>query len=268
MTKRLIPIADTHSLLKVGLAPPKFEDRHGVTHHHNKAQKYIWKLWQKVQKQALDTKDDIVVVLMGDLIHGDRSPEEVTSVSMKDQKDAVVQCILPYTNKAYKSYAIKGTKYHVGEDGIIEDGIAQELGTHKLKAFDKLEVEIEGFRFMFQHKGPSTGTRAWTKGNVMRAHLRSLAIDAMRQKREPCDYYLWAHFHQYLHECVIVRGPWGEKEIHGYVLPAWCAANEFALAVVKDLELSDIGMIYFDIGETVTCHKAFERFDNVERVTA
>jgi hypothetical protein len=57
------------------------------------------------------------------------------------------------------------------------------------------------------------------------------------------------------------------KHIHGYILPALCAANEYAKIAVRNLQLSDIGLVYWDIeGDKVTEHLAFDRFDTVKRL--
>lgn len=265
MRSIVLPISDTHCGLKVGLMPTKVVDRDSV-YYQTDAQQWLWKRWLQARRiifKELEQADELVVFLMGDSIHGSGRADEVFSTRLKTQKDTYIDCLLPYTNRATACYCVKGTEWHVGEDGIVEDQAAQELGCYGLKAYDKLEVEVQGIKFMLQHKGPSPGIYRHTKGNVMRAMLRDAYFATLEQSREPADIYLWGHYHEYVPESLMTK----DKELYGYILPAWCVANEYALTHVKNLELSDIGMIYFVIEDGRWELKTFiKSFDNVERV--
>ena len=120
---------------------------------------------------------------------------------------------------------------------------------------------------MIAHKGPKPGSREWTRRNGMVLMLNDRYMNALRLGREPSDIYLWGHFHEYVPGYIEAEGPWGSKIISGYVLPAWCTPNEYALENVGNLEVSDVGLIYFDVEDGhVTKHDLFTRFDAVERV--
>ena len=265
MRSIILPISDTHCGLKVGLMPTKVVDRDSH-YYQTDAQQWLWKRWLQARRKIfkeLEQADELVVFLMGDPIHGSGKADECFSPRLKTQKDTFVQCLLPYTNRASSVYCVKGTKWHVGEDGIVEDQIAQELGAHGLKAYDKLEVDIQGVRFMLQHKGPSPGARSWTKGNVVRGVMRTIFFNALKDGRTPADIYIWAHYHEFLPVPEII----GDHEMFGCILPAWCVANEYALAVIKSLELSDVGMVYFVIEDGKWERKTFvKKFDNVTRI--
>jgi hypothetical protein len=130
-----------------------------------------------------------------------------------------------------------------------------------------MEIKVQDVRIMLQHKGPRPGSRQWTKSNSMTLMLRDRHFHALQMGTEPADIYLWAHFHEYVHGSYDADGPWGSKEIHGYVLPAWCSPNEYALQNVQALEFANIGMIYFDIeGKDFKMHKMYDTVDVVERV--
>jgi len=272
MRSLVVPIADIHAMLKIGLMPPKVVERPGEKYEQiyrqNKRQKWIWKRWCATQRKLFGLKvDEIVVFLMGDMIHGDKKDFSVHSTKLRTQSEAAVECILPYANRSSKSYAVSGTEWHVGPDGNEESWIAGELGCYKRVVFDKLEVSVQGVRFMLQHKGPSLGSRKWIRGNGMRYTLKDAHIRALERGTTASDIYLWAHFHTYHHEALDIESAQGVRTIHGYTCPAWVTADEYSLMSVKNLEFSDVGLIYFIVEDgKAECFKAFERFDNVERV--
>lgn len=273
MKSLVLPIADVHAGLKVGLMPPKVVERDKSPHLQAPAQKIIWKRWLKNRLEIfkmLDegVVDELIVLFMGDVIHGNKKPEQVFVVNQRAQMDAFVTIAKPFTARASKAYFVRGTKYHIGEDGIVEDTLAQELGCFGLKSFMKLEVDVQGVKFMLQHKGPRPGSRKWTKGNSMRHFLKNAHVTAAQQGRIASDIYLWAHFHEYRREAVEEEYP-GDvfRRSKGYILPAWCAASEYALVNVGHLELSDLGNIYFIVEDgKAKSYKQFTRFDNVVRV--
>ena len=269
----VVPIADMHTMLKIGLMPPKVIEDEGTTyqttHRQNDFQKKVlWKQWEKVKKHIFGVKcDELVLLLMGDLIHGDKRAYQVYTTRMRTQGDVAIDLLLPYTNRASKTYSVAGTKWHVGEDGSVEDRIAKELGAYNRMAHLKLEVTIQGIRFMLQHKGPTLGSRAWILGNGMRLTLKDASIKALQQGRRASDIYLWGHFHTFHHEPVSVKEPEGDRIIHGYTLPAWTGADEYALEKVKNLEYSHVGLVYFDIQDGKwELKKQYIEFDNIERV--
>lgn len=272
MISRVVPISDVHSGLMVGLMPPKVIEYEGTQFERmirqGKTQKWLWKKWTKAHDQIFDgTADEVIVFLMGDAVHGLKDGAGIWTGSLKTQKDAFIESHLIWTNKASASYCVRGTRWHVGDDGIVEDQIAEELGCYKLKSFHKMEVSVQGVRFMLAHKGPKPGSRAWTRPNSMFHTLRDRYFSALRESREPADIYLWGHYHEYVSGFVEAEGPWGTKIIRGYVLPAWCTPNEYALSNVGNLELADVGCVYFDIEDgQVTKYNLFTRFDAVERV--
>ena len=269
----VLPIADMHTMLKIGLMPPRVVENEGTlyqaTHRQNKFQKEVlYKRWKKAQKHVLGLKyDELILLLMGDLVHGNKKDYQVYSSTMRTQADAAIELLLPYSNRAKKVYSVAGTKWHVGDEGSTEDRIAKELGAYNRMAHLKLEVTIQGIRFMLQHKGPALGSRAWLRGNGMRLTLKDASIQALQQGRTASDIYLWGHFHTYHHEPVAVKEPNRDRVIHGFTLPGWSGADEYALEKVKNLEYSDIGLVYFDIQDGQwELKKQYIRFDNIERV--
>ncbi len=273
MLSRFAPIADTHCGLNVGLMPPKVVANENTSwqtihKHHNKTQEYLYKKFKKAEKQIFKGADEVITALMGDAVHGTRDATGVWNTSLKVQKDAYIALVLPWVNKSSACYSVQGTKFHVGEDGIVEQQYAQELGVYKRATFSKMEIKIQGVKIMLQHKGPKPGSREWIKKNSMAIMLRDKHFHALKHGIEPADIYLWAHFHEYIYDTHVSEGPWGTKIIHGFVLPAWCSPNEYALQNVQALEFANIGMIYFDIeGDKFEMHKLYDTIDVVERVS-
>lgn len=269
---RLVPITDVHAGLKLAPMPPKFVEHPGsiyeAIHRPNETQRFLNKLMAKALKEAKNGEyDELVVVLLGDEVHGVERGYETWTGSPIAQADAYLEVVRPWLAGAKKVYMVNGTSYHMGEGGTIEDYIAREVGAYKRQCFHKLELKLGSIKVMLQHKGPSVGTRAWTRENSMFHHLKDMSIQAMQNGREPADLYLYGHFHTYLPGVFKAKGPWGIKRIEGYVLPAWCAPGEYALSNVRNLELADVGMCWFDIeGDTITEHNLIYDWDAVERV--
>jgi len=272
MRSLIVPIADLHSLLKIGLMPPRVVEYPGTkyqkTHYQTPTQKWLWRQWKKRKAQIFSIEaDELIVFLMGDMIHGDKKGYQVHTTKLRTQSEAAVECLLPYANRATCSYAVAGTQWHVGDDSSEEAWIAHELGCYGHTAYDKMEVTIQGLRFMLQHKGPSLGSRAWLKGNGMRLTLRDAHFKALQNGKTAADVYLWAHWHTYHHEPLELEEPKGHRIIRGFTLPAWCTADEYSLTVVKNLEFSNVGFVYFIVEDgKLEWHRAYTQFDNVTRV--
>lgn len=273
---RIFPINDAHVGLKVGLMPEHFIEDEGTSYERvvhaedSRSQKWLFERFAEVCDAVFDgTADEVVVLLMGDEIHGnsEKSSSEIWTSSLSSQAMAYIQLVLPAVNKASKTYYIKGTSWHMGVDGTVEAAIARELGVYKKTPFHKMEVTIDGIRFSLQHKGPKPGTRAWTRDNAMFYMLKDISFRSMQRGDEPADVYLWAHFHEDLGMSYKAAGPWGEKTIVGQVLPAWCMPAEYALSNVKNLEYADVGSVFYDIQNgIVTERKMITKKDVVERV--
>jgi len=278
---RLFPLNDGHTGLKVGLAPETYVEDANTDYERklnardSKSQSFLLDLFNEVKADVFDgTADEVISALLGDEIHGNnpKSAGEIWTGSLKSQAEALIQLALPIVNRSSRTYYVKGTAWHMGEDGTVESMIARELGVYKHQPFHKMEVTIGGLRVSMQHKGPKPGSRAWTRENAMFHMLKDLAFEAMKRGEEPADLYLWGHFHEDLGEPYKAIGPWGEKVIYGQVLPAWCLPAEYALANVKKLEYADIGSVYYDIATDgdghwdLIEHKKVIKKDVVERV--
>lgn len=269
---RLAPLFDIHGGLKLAAMPSKFVESpdsiYEAVHRPNKIQKWINGRFKKAHDLVFDGEyDEVITVLGGDEVHGVRVPHETWTGSLTAQADAYIQMVLPWVNKSAKTYSIVGTRYHMGDDGSIEDKIARELGVYKHQAFHKMEIVLGDFRVSVAHKGPKPGSRFWTRKNSMRLMLNDIAMRCLAEGREPSDLYLWGHFHEDLEDIIIAEGPWGRKEVHGQVMPAWCTPGEYALANVNNLELADVGIVYYTItGKHLERHSYVKKWDAVERV--
>ena len=269
---RLVPITDVHSGLKLAPMPEKFIEHPGsiyeAIHRPNKTQKFLNKLMDKAREEAMNGDyDELIVCLLGDEVHGTARGYETWTGSPIAQADAYLEVVRPWLAGAKRVYMINGTKWHMGDDGTIEDYIAREVGAYKRQCFHKMNIKLGDTHVALQHKGPSVGGRAWTRENSMFHHLKDMSIQAMQAGTEPADLYLYGHFHTLLPGVINAKGPWGYKLVKGYVLPAWCAPGEYALSNVRNLELADVGMVYFDIeGDAITEHPIIHDWDAVERV--
>jgi hypothetical protein len=137
-------IGDLHCGSHVGLFPPDFVDRAGSPIGQNVVQSYLWECWQHYCKRAWATPCKAVVV-NGDVIDGKQAKSGGIGAmpDLSDQRKAAVTC-LEYLMGGFTEkpalYFVRGTPYHVGNDGDDEESIAGMLHA------EEYEGEGIGFR--------------------------------------------------------------------------------------------------------------------------
>jgi len=264
MITRVVPVGDAHSGYRGGLAPKRWINKEGDQWLPGPTANLVRGIFEKARRKIYKGADEIVAVYGGDLIHGNRNPHECITTSLGEQADIFQESVLTLNNRTSASYAIMGSGYHRDDDEIIEDRIARELGCFGKQAYPKLEIQFQDTLWQFQHKGPTTGYKSWTEGNVMMSVMKDEYFNSLRDGRRCPDHFVWFHFHAFRH---VVYVPEPGVQIHGYSMPALCVANEYAKIAVKSLQYADVGLIYWDIeDDKVTEHIAFEKFDTVKRL--
>lgn len=256
-------MGDFHTGHSVGMMPPRYYlGEQLIT--YSPAQKIIWEHYQALKRKVKKLEGRKIGVLNGDLIDGDNPRHNTWTNRPKEQRDAFLYNMEPMLGVMDQWVVIRGTPAHVGDHGVIEDDIAKELGALDLKSHMKVELTIQGVRFVFAHQGPTVGKRRHVEGNQLRILLRDMCIRAAEEGKEAADVYCWSHFHQYIHEMVTFGG----REVHGFILPAWCLASDYAMKVVQHLEAADLGTVYFTVDNGVwQVHKHIKSLDMVRRVS-
>jgi len=267
----IVPFGDTHCGSTLGLCTPIAELSDSI-HTASPGQMALYNYWLEIWDEIitpLKKKDRLHVVANGDMVDGDHhnTPQIFTRRDV-DQANIVVSLLTPIRNRAAELYMIAGTPSHVGINA--EKWLAQELAAHGKTVLPKLELEVQGVRFFFAHRGPNPGIREHTLGDSIRRQLRDEFLRAMRYGYEPAHYYCWSHYHQSPPpETLTMMYKGKEHTMTGMVLPAWQLCTEYGHGIQKGPSISHIGMRWFEVVDgVVTMHSRIDVRDETRRVKA
>lgn len=124
-------ISDLHCGSHVGLFPPDFVDRAGNPIAQNVVQAWLWECWKHYCQRAWLTPVRAVVV-NGDVVDGKQGKSGGLGAmpDLADQRRAAVTC-LEYLLSGFQErpalFFVRGTPYHVGNDGDDEESIAEAM---------------------------------------------------------------------------------------------------------------------------------------------
>jgi len=262
---RLLFIGDVHAGSKTGLLPGGFRDEYGIQYPLGASQKLLWKQFKAIEKKAFQGCDELILVLMGDLVHGPAKdyPGEVITPDVKTQAEMVIHALLPIANKAQSVYSVDAlSRYHVDAGRFADDFIANELGGFGGRSHVKLDLTVQDVHFQFRHHGPSLGYRAGTRGDPVRRFMRDAHFDALEIGEKTPDVWVFGHWHTYHWEPLKVSTPDGDRMLQTFYCPALTFPDKRTLAFVKRIETVHVGAIAIDIDEKgqLTQHEWFKKF--------
>ncbi len=271
MTRQVLAVAnDLQCGGTTGLCPPRIALDDGGYYQYSDIQKAMWQYWRACWNKVgqVAGEDDIYTVLNGEPVDGDHhGTYQLWSKRRIDQYNAAVECLLIPSAKSKKMFFTRGTPAHSGGGFDVEDQIAQEFGGYKRKSHQKIELTLQGNRFLFAHHGPSPGLRDHTWGNLIRLELRDQFNKAIKQGRKPPQYFVWAHFHQKVYETLTIDYKGQDFTMHGYIVPGWQLGSAYISRRIKGENIFEIGMLYFIIEDgRVSHHWIVDRRDTTERV--
>src|SRR5271157_4399180 len=130
--KRGMVVGDLHCGSIYGLLPDVFETYDGVVKPQNAGQEYLWKCWDDFTWRAHNYQPEFVIV-NGDCVEGPQRKQngfEIALPSMDDQIQAAVKTLELLKARVPKArwFFTRGTPYHVGEWGGVEEVIATLSG--------------------------------------------------------------------------------------------------------------------------------------------
>jgi len=265
MRKILACFSDTHAGSVYGLMNPDTElaqdPESGLTQTHKiqltPIQEYLWHLYieniEKIKEIAGDS--EIILLVNGDITHGNYFQDEWVSPFASDQITIARANMEPWLHITNVKTIImsKGTRAHVFGGGSAEKIIAQLIsakyeGINITAAYHSdIELLEDNFSIDQAHKGPSTGSRDWLKGNVAQLYLKDQMIWFLKNNRKPPQLFTRAHFHEYVRVIQVLR--WGEQEYESMlvVTPALCGVGEWTIDRTRSKVSQNLGMIAFEI---------------------
>lgn len=265
-------ISDPHAWFKFGLLnpetkiiDPKSKEAKGVL--LNSWQEFLWETytWGKDEVLKLAGKDDIHVISMGDLTHGNHYASEQISTRASDQIIAACYNFKPILQiKNVKSLKLAvGTASHVFGEGtsdlLVADHLQLEYPRVETKVVYHGFTKIADAAIDFSHHGPGPGRLHWSKGNTARNYLKSMLMDDVSRNRPTANLVLRGHYHEYIREWATYRG----KSAWIVIMPPMCFMGDYGEQAMKSHYYIAPGTVAVEIinGNIVEIYPFVSEFD-------
>jgi len=201
------PFADPHPNSCVGLLPPDgVYTEGGNLVLPSRAQLWLWEkwglYWEEIATLKKKLKAKVVAISVGDGAD-DNLHSKAGLISVVN--DIIVRIgtdvLVPVREVADEIHSISGTPAHVGEYGVIEEQIAQNVGAVKGKdgrhtAYRKY-IRAQGVVFDCQHVPISNSSRQHTRGAGAMRTANELKEEYWRRGEKPPQFALRGHVHHY-----------------------------------------------------------------------
>ena len=198
-------------------------------------------LWNDVFMPGVDAvsrmanrAQQIVVIQLGDICHGDAHPDQLVSTRLSDQIMIARASMRPLLElpRVTTLRIVIGTGAHEFGEGsaaiLVAEQIRADLGLDVQALYHGLAT-IGGFDVDYSHHGPGPGGRSWLGGNVARYYLRDQMFKAIAAGQKPAGLYLRGHVHVPVDEMVRVGPHWGRI----VVAPSMCGLGDYGRKTTK-----------------------------------
>jgi len=249
--KRGAVVADLHCGSSFGLMPPTFTTYDGGTLVQNPGQEYMWRCWDDFTWRVSQFKPDFIIY-NGDLIEGPQTKSkgyEVSLASEGDQVKAAIE-IIQYMQKRLthpcKHYFVRGTPYHVGAWGGVEEEIAKQcngtpylsVGTGKY-CREVLWLTVEGVIIEAAHHISGTTGFYRLTGVDREAQWSAMSAKDATKGVPKSDVLIRSHVHFY------GLGEHASKQI--FTTPCWKLQDSYARKHSVHRFHPDIGGVMLEI---------------------
>jgi len=258
----LFALSDIHSGFEQGLCSPETLLRDASTGQEiqvelNNAQKVLWEIYTKAIEEIsiLAGKDEIFVLSVGDITHGNKHIGEQVSTRMSDQVAMAFynfRYLFDKLGKRIRRCRMDiGTAAHNFGEGSSDDILSWLLR----ERYTKIDIKstyhglanIDGFRVDYANHGPGPGTRNWLMGNEAKLYLRSMMMSDLDVGDIPASLVLRGHYHTYVKEwCRLVRNG-NEYESWITILPSMCLLGDYGKQITKSVYRISPGVVAFEV---------------------
>ena len=268
----VVALSDLHAGHVLGLLNPdtvlvRGEDDGSWTEwtpEQTENQRYLWALYLEFMESVkkLAGRDDIVILVLGDLIHGVHYRDGlIPDTGVEDQREIAACNLAPWLAlpNVRTVRILTGTDVHVRVEGSDEARIAYRLAkTHPridIQATHHSRLEVDGFVFDVAHHGPPGGVRDWLKGNVARYYLRDRMQIDRRCGLSPSFAYLRGHYHVDVWETLREEWQGSMETSHLIVVPSFMGLTWHGRKVTRSEPVTANGLYCFEIeGERCMVH--------------
>lgn len=239
-----ITTSDHHMNSQLGLCAPFVKYDSGGEYHYNESQSVTWKYWLDFCGRVEKLSGEKYIQLNGDLCDLDsKSGQRITS-NPADIVKIMETTLEPLLSNATYKFVIRGTEYHTGAAGFIEELFAQRIGAEKCidtKSYSwyHLRQEIEGINFDIAHH-TSIGNLAWTQYNTPIRTIYEIQTNCQRTGYPVPHIILRGHVHTKIDTENI------DKFTRFIVTPSWQNKNSFAYKVCTN-KITEFGGTIIEI---------------------
>ncbi len=232
----IVVVSDLHCGCRLGLCTAKkvklddggYYVPSKIQRKLNEYWNYFWDVW--VPKHC--NNEPYTVVINGDVIDGvHHNSTTQISHNIKDQMRVAVALLEPIVEKCQgRFYMVRGTNVHVGESGVNEETIAEELKAipNEDGQFARWELWIrvnKGLCHLMHHIG-TTGSAHYESTAILKELVESY-VEAGRNNLEPPDVVARSHRHRYAE----VRLPTDTGYGISFTTPGWQLKTPFAYKI-------------------------------------
>ncbi len=237
MKTLLAAAADSHSASRVGLCPPIFylEAPEGgrLECKATPGQLALWEAWctywDKMKRQKKKLRAKLEALHVGDgLDDAKNAKAELVSANKTDILRIAAQVFEPVVDAADEVFMLRGTEWHVGEAGWLEEQLAQKIGAvpspDGTASWWVLRRVIEGVRIHAAHHPPSRATKPRTENGATNFSSADLKTWYQDMEQEVPDIGLFGHVH-YAGDSGAVKKP------RVFYLPGWQMTTSFTAKI-------------------------------------
>ena len=267
--KIILGLSDTHGMLEQGLQNPETQFSDGDGYELRPLNATQTDLWFKVFEPGVKNvselagDDEIVCLHGGDVAHGNKYPEGLTSNKVHDQFTVARWNLKPILDlpQVKKIYIASGTPAHSFGSNAAEAEVAmtfQAVHPDKIvRAISQKELSINGYVVELFHHGPSPGRRKHTKGNVARGFLLDRMIDSFEEGEKPPDLFLCGHFHEFVEDVMWKRNNGIDYRSRIIIMPPLCTFGDWGRQTMKSLKKVEVGIVAIETvnGKYLETHK-------------
>lgn len=273
-------VSDIHAGNRYGLMNPdtivrdahdnkrKISEINGYGHWN----KYLWNdvyQWGIANLKKIAKKDDIYLIVNGDVCDGDKYMEDKIGTRLSDQviiaSDDIDEILK--INNVVGARIASGTSSHSFGEGSAEELVCNILSAKHSKkdiaVVDHGLIDFFGVKTDFAHHGPAPGSKEWTSGSGARSYALDIQMQEIFHHETPPDLILRSHFHKYVREVSVVQAGEDEYETMIIVTPSMCLLGGHGRQATRSISRVVNGMIAVEIidGKIYRVHRLIKTLD-------
>lgn len=145
---------------------------------------------------------------------------------------------------ASASHVVRGTAYHVGEDGDEDTQVAQNLGISDIS--EAKRFELDGRLIWHTHHGPKPSVKPSTRANALNAAASDIYWNCLENGDRIPDLVIYGHWHQMAVGQHSYIGPDGSvKYIKVAASPAWKVWDRYTFKAVPTAPPAKVGVMLY-----------------------